>query len=90
MSRSFSLRDYLRTATALPSVLRAEQSAANGVDDQTPLRAELFSADQMELHGSALAQQWACMRARMDPTSGGRGARHRAGDERLQDLLRPS
>ncbi len=56
MSRGFSLRDYLRTAAALPNGLRAEQSATNGVDDQTPLRAELFSADQMELHGSALAR----------------------------------
>ena len=43
MSRGFSLRDYLRTATALPNGLRAEQSATNGVDDQTPLRAELSS-----------------------------------------------
>ena len=49
MSRGFSLRDYLRTAAALPNGLRAEQSATNGVDHQTPLRAELFSADQMEL-----------------------------------------
>ena len=63
MSRGFSLRDYLRTAAALPNGLRAEQSGTNGVDDQTPLRAELFSADQMELHGSALARAHALSRS---------------------------
>ncbi len=52
MNRGFSLRAYLRTATASPN---GERAGTNGIDDQTPLRAELFSADQMEQHGNALA-----------------------------------
>ena len=56
---------YLRTAAALPNGLLAEQSGTNGFDDQTSLRAELFSADQMEFHGSALAHRWAYARARL-------------------------
>ena len=55
MNRGFSLRAYLRTATTSPDGLRDERAGANGINDQTPLRAELFSADQMEQHGRTLA-----------------------------------
>ena len=55
MNRGFSLRAYLRTATTSPNGLRDERAGTNGTDDQTPLRSELFSADQMEQHGKALA-----------------------------------
>jgi cellobiose phosphorylase len=55
LNRGFSLREYLRTATILPNGLRDEPAGTNRIDDQTPLRAELFSADQMEQHGKALA-----------------------------------
>ena len=55
MTRGFSLRAYLRTATTSPDGLRDERAGANGNNDQTPLRAELFSADQMEQHGRTLA-----------------------------------
>ena len=52
MNRGFSLRAYLRTATESPN---GELAGSNVIDDHTPLRAELFSADQMEHHGKALA-----------------------------------
>ncbi len=55
MNRGFSLRAYLRTSTTLPNGLRDDRGGTNGIDDQTPLRAELFSADQMEQHGRVLA-----------------------------------
>ena len=35
--------------------MRGASSGSSATDDQTPLRAELFSADQMEQHGKALA-----------------------------------
>jgi cyclic beta-1,2-glucan synthetase len=47
------------TSAALFSRLRRAAAAWRGsdeVDDQTPLRAELFSAGQMEQHGKALAR----------------------------------
>jgi cellobiose phosphorylase len=43
--------------------LRREPSALDSADDQTPLRAELFSADQMEQHGKALAAAHALSRS---------------------------
>jgi len=55
MNRGFSLRAYLRTATTSPNGFGDDRAGANGIDDQTPLRAELFSADQMEQHGRTLA-----------------------------------
>ncbi len=46
-----SIRDWLRQLTAVLAGRRALQYS----DDEAPLRAELFSADQMEQHGRDLA-----------------------------------
>ncbi|MEX0735024.1 MAG: glucoamylase family protein [Steroidobacteraceae bacterium] len=64
MNRGFSLREYLRTATTSSNGFRDERAGTNGTDDQTPLRAELFSADQMEQHGKALAASHALSKSR--------------------------
>ncbi len=39
-----------------PNGLRDDGAGTDEIDDQTPLRSELFSADQMEQHGKALAR----------------------------------
>jgi cyclic beta-1,2-glucan synthetase len=47
-----TIRDTLR---GLAARLRGKHKARPATDDEYPLRAELFSADQMEQHGKALA-----------------------------------
>lgn len=46
------LSEFLQRLKALPTAGRRSQISA---DDETPLRSELLSADQMEQHGKALA-----------------------------------
>jgi cyclic beta-1,2-glucan synthetase len=62
MNRGFSFRAFLQSAAASTNGLRNQHSVPGGTDDQTPLRAELFSADQMEQHGAALATAHALSR----------------------------
>ncbi len=52
MNAVSKLVEYLRR---LKTQLRVSALPRNHLDDEPPLRAELFSADQMELHGKALA-----------------------------------
>ena len=55
MSRGFLTSAFLRACAALRDSMRNSGPGSGGADDQTPLRAELFSVDQMEQHGKALA-----------------------------------
>jgi cyclic beta-1,2-glucan glucanotransferase len=55
------LVEYLRR---LKTQLRVSALPRNHLDDEPPLRAELFSADQMELHGKALAASHKLARGR--------------------------
>ncbi|MGB5132170.1 MAG: hypothetical protein WBO00_06120, partial [Steroidobacteraceae bacterium] len=55
MSYWFSFMAFLRSAVASPDGRRARRRGPNESDELTPLRAELFSADQLEQHGKALA-----------------------------------
>ena len=48
-------RAFRRNAAAAYSRWRRVRSGGNESDDQTPLRAELFNAEQMEQHGKTLA-----------------------------------
>ena len=57
MNRHILSRTYVRISSALPG--GRERNGDNGIEAQPPLRAELFSADQMEQHGRSLA---ACTR----------------------------
>src|SRR5688572_6570246 len=57
MNRDILSQRILRSAAARFGGWRSERIApGDNADDQRPLRAELFSADQMELHGRALAE----------------------------------
>jgi len=49
------IKAFIRGATTWSGDWRGRQVGAVAADDQTPLRAELFSAEQMEQHGKALA-----------------------------------
>ncbi len=53
MNRHILSRTFVRISSALPG--GRENHGDDGTDAQSPLRAELFSADQMEQHGRALA-----------------------------------
>jgi cellobiose phosphorylase len=53
MNRHILSRTFVRISSALPG--GRERNGDDGVDAQPPLRAELFSADQMEQHGRSLA-----------------------------------
>ena len=55
MSRRNLLQTFLRSALERRIGWRGEPAGFADNDDQTPLRAELFSVDQMEQHGKALA-----------------------------------
>jgi cyclic beta-1,2-glucan synthetase len=55
MIRGFLSNAYLRAAAALRDSMHGAGRSSNGQDDQTPLRAELFSVEQMERHGKSLA-----------------------------------
>jgi len=55
MRYGIAFKVFLRTAVAYPDHWRRGHSSLDDTEDQTPLRAELFSADQMEQHGRALA-----------------------------------
>ncbi len=55
MSRGFLTSAFLRARAALRNSMRNASPGSSSNDDQTPLRAELFSVDQMEQHGKALA-----------------------------------
>jgi cellobiose phosphorylase len=55
MSRGFLTSAFLRACAALRHSMRNASPGSSVTDDQTPLRAELFSVDQMEQHGKALA-----------------------------------
>ncbi len=53
MIRDILFRSFGRISTVLPG--SRERNGHDGIDAQPPLRAELFSADQMEQHGKSLA-----------------------------------
>ena len=53
--RGIAFKALLRDAAAYPGHWQRRHFGSGDSDDQTPLRAELFSADQMEQHGKALA-----------------------------------
>ena len=53
MNRHILSRTFVRISSALPG--GRERNGDDGIDAQPPLRAELFSADQMEQHGRSLA-----------------------------------
>ena len=53
MNRHILSRTFVRISSALPG--GRERYGDDGIDAQPPLRAELFSADQMEQHGKSLA-----------------------------------
>jgi hypothetical protein len=55
MRGPIGLNRLLRSAAAYWAKRRLARSALDSRDEQTPLREELFSADQMEQHGKALA-----------------------------------
>ncbi|MBK8162925.1 MAG: cyclic beta 1-2 glucan synthetase [Gammaproteobacteria bacterium] len=55
MRRETLFKAFLRTAAAYGVSWRSDRFSHNEDDDQTPLRAELFSADQMEQRGKVLA-----------------------------------
>ena len=55
MSRGFLAGAFLRASAALRDSMRSASLGSGATDDQTPLRAELFSVEQMEQHGKALA-----------------------------------
>src|SRR5687767_5696264 len=55
MSRGFLTGGFLRASAALADSMRRASPGTGVPDDQTPLRAELFSVEQMEQHGQALA-----------------------------------
>ena len=55
MNRDTLFKTFLRTTAARCGFSRGEQISQQEPDDQTPLRAELFGAEQMAQHGKALA-----------------------------------
>ena len=55
MSRGFLANAFLLASAALRDSMRSRGLGSGATDDQTPLRAELFSVEQMERHGKALA-----------------------------------
>ena len=55
MSRGFLANAFLLASAALRDSMRSAGPGSGTTDDQTPLRAELFSVEQMEQHGKALA-----------------------------------
>ncbi len=55
MSRGLLTGAFLRASAALRDSARSKSLGSSASDDQTPLRAELFSVEQMEQHGKALA-----------------------------------
>ena len=55
MSRGFLANAFLLASAALRDSMRSMSPGSGATDDQTPLRAELFSVEQMEQHGKALA-----------------------------------
>ena len=55
MSRGFLANAFLRASAALRDSMRSAGPGSGTTDDQTPLRAELFSVEQMEQHGKSLA-----------------------------------
>ena len=55
MSRGFLTGGFLRASAALADSMRRGSPGSGVTDDHTPLRAELFSVEQMEQHGKALA-----------------------------------
>ena len=56
-------KELLRDTLAYPGNWQRKRFGSGDSDDQTPLRAELFSADQMEQHGRALAATHALSRS---------------------------
>ncbi len=55
MSRGYLTGVFLRASAALRDSMRSAGLGSSPVEDQTPLRAELFSVEQMERHGKSLA-----------------------------------
>ena len=55
MNRGYFTGAFLRASAALRDSMRGASLGSGAADDQTPLRAELFSVEQMEQHGKALA-----------------------------------
>ena len=55
MSRGYLAGAFHRASGALRDSMRGSSIGSGGADDQTPLRAELFSVEQMEQHATALA-----------------------------------
>ncbi len=55
MSRGFLANAFLLASAALRDSMRGTGPGSGNSDDQTPLRAELFSVEQMERHGKSLA-----------------------------------
>jgi cyclic beta-1,2-glucan synthetase len=55
MNRGYLTDAFLRASAALRDSMRDADSRSVDRDDQTPLRAELFSVEQMERHGRSLA-----------------------------------
>jgi hypothetical protein len=55
MSRLIPFKKLLRAVTLGPGLHHRPRHYDDAPDDQTPLRAELFSASQMEQHGATLA-----------------------------------
>jgi hypothetical protein len=55
MSGRFLANAVLRASAALRHSMRGTDTRPLDRDDQTPLRAELFSAEQMERHGKSHA-----------------------------------
>jgi cyclic beta-1,2-glucan synthetase len=55
MNRGYITGVFLRASAALRDSMRGADPRPGERDDQTPLRAELFSVEQMERHGRSLA-----------------------------------
>jgi cyclic beta-1,2-glucan synthetase len=55
MNRRYLTGAFLRASEALRDSMRGASPGSGAADDQTPLRAELFSVEQMEQHAKALA-----------------------------------
>jgi hypothetical protein len=55
MNRGFLANAFLRASAALRASMHSAGPGSGTTDDQTPLRAELFSAEQMERHGKSYA-----------------------------------
>jgi cyclic beta-1,2-glucan glucanotransferase len=62
MNRHILSRTFVRISSALPG--GRERNGDDSIEVQPPLRAELFSADQMEQHGRSLAALHALSKAR--------------------------